>query len=369
MRPIFRSLTPEFREQFNRLDLFPVNTRYLDHMAEHHGGISGGALTDMRAGSAVAEKAVQGLVSMIRWSGSAKPGSCESLNDFIKLQGCTEPDKLDDMGVVDRICGPVLKRPTPADGHIDYLELNVRAIGDLLLLPKRSIDKRSRPCMPQEAQSAVNWIHLLIASHAADRKMRDRVTLSEARPFAEKWMGITGREYEERLRGWIARDPRTARLALGRKLPVGIIVVAPLRERAYEAVRAGEAASYECAPDDLADASRDILIEAAAERVGEERAEAGNPTLAMLATLHLQLAHVTAFNTQPDDATIRLLSFAGTEVSRRRLAKQGFKPVGTKAARSGADIMEREFQVGSLKGIEAATAMIWRWMHRSVAID
>jgi hypothetical protein len=369
MRQSYRSLTPEFRHHFDRLDLFPTNPRYIVHMAEHYGGISGGVLTDLKAGAAVADKAALGLVSMIRWSDLAKPGSREALDAYLQRLGIEHLDEADDEDIVSVICGPTLDRPRPADGHTDYLQLGVRAVKDFMLSPKRSILRHSRPCSPSEVDAAVNWVHLLIASHAADRDTREQVTLCEARPFAEEWMGITGAEYADRLRGWITENPKTVRLALGRKLPVGVTAVAPLRPEAYEAVRAGEVASYDCSPGDLLDSSRDILIEAVAERVAEERAEPLNPTLAMLMTLQLQLAHLTAIDTQPDDAVIRILSFAGTDLSQRRLAKQGFKAVGTKAARSGVDMMEREFHVGSLKGIEAITAMIWRWMDRSVPID
>lgn len=369
MAKSFRSLTPEFRERFSSLDLFPVNTRYLDHMAEHHGGISGGTLTDLRAGAAVAEKAVLGLVSMIRWSDLAKPGSREALDAYLRELGTDDPGLLDDEAVVSTICGPTLARPKPAHGHVDYLELGPRAVADLVLLPKRSIQKRSRPCTADDLHSAINWIHLLITAHAAQRSARDAVTLVEAKPFAEKWMGISGAEYERRLLAWIERNPNTVRLALGRKLPPGVVVVAPLEREAYEAIRNGQMASYDCPAEAIVAHSTDILIEAVAERVGEEQAEATNPTLAMLTTLQLQLAHLTRFHELDDDATIRMLSFAGTEGSRRRLAKQGFRPTGATAPRSGVAVMERELRVGSIAGIEAIAAMAWRWMARSVPLD
>lgn len=92
MRQSYRSLTPEFRHHFDRLDLFPTNPRYIVHMAEHYGGISGGVLTDLKAGAAVADKAALGLVSMIRWSDLAKPGSREALDAYLQRLGIEHLD-------------------------------------------------------------------------------------------------------------------------------------------------------------------------------------------------------------------------------------------------------------------------------------
>ena len=359
-------MTTEFREHLTKHGIWPLGKLYLDHMREHHGGVSGKALTDLRAGAAVTEKAAHGLITFMLECEFAAPGSRESLLGFIEAKGLTKA--ADHNEILAIIAGPPRETRAPADGSADYLHLGTRAGVDMILHPRKLITRRSRACGESEITEAIGWLHVLIAYSLASKKTRDTMTVEQARPIAEAHMGVGLDAYADRMKAWRERLPLTVRLAMGRRHPVGVTVVLPLTPEAYEAVRCGQRASYECGPDDILDTSRHLLIEVGAERVAGVRVEPVNPTLPVLTSLLFQLAHLSGIRDRSDDTNIRLLSFAGTEDSRARLAKQGFEPTTPNGAimpRSGVEILEREFLVGSLAGLSAVTVMVLRWIARS----
>ena len=356
----YRALTPEFRAFLTETGLWPLGKHYTDHMRTHHGGSSGKALTDLRAGSAVTEKAALGLLTYMLTSDHAVEGTRDKILGFVETKGGTLGAHADDL--LPLITGEPRDSAGPAEDEADYLRRGSRGAVDLLMGPRRAITNRSRAIEPGEIDDAVGWLHVFIAASLSGKKARQTMTRNAARPVAEAHMGIGHDGYAARLAGWRSEIPLTVRVALGRRLPVGFSAVLPITEEAYELVRSGQRASYDTPATDLRQTSRHLLIEAVAERVATERVDPTNPTLPLLATLLTQIAHLSGVRDRSDDTSIRLLSFAGTEESRLRLEDQGFRPTGAVMPRAGVAVLERVFTVGAGAGLDAVTVMILQWI-------
>lgn len=357
----YRSLRTDFREHLTRNGAWPIGFNYLLHMRENHGRISGNALTGLRKGRAEPEKAAFGLVTLLRGD-EAPPGATEALFAYLEARGVRNPADLKASQILDVVTGPPRTRPTDDAPERDYLLEGVWAAQDLIRRPKRWIWRQSRECERAEIAVAVDWLQLYIAYTLTPVETRDSLTVEAARPIAESHMGITAEEYARRATAWHDRLPLTTRFGLGPRAPAGWTVVLPLTPEAYGEVRNGRRASYECGPEDLMAPSSHLLVEVVAERVASERVESTNPTLPLMASLHLQLARLSGIDSMEPGGRIHLLSFAGTKPSRDRLVKQGFKPTGAKMPRSGVAIMERTFTLNSLRGLEAATVIWLRWL-------
>lgn len=353
----YRALTAEFIAHLTGRGHWPNGTRFRDYMSEHHGGASGGTLTDLKAGRALPEKASLGLITMLRKSQHVVPGARGALSEFAAKHGLTDPEEATPEQLLEVVAGPVQSTPTSSDEAADYLLSGVRAISELLELPKRKVNELSRPCAPEEIEDAVRWIHVLIAHHTTRRNAWESITHDSAREQAERHMGISAEQYAAFLRHVRAEWPLAVRMGEGRKHPVGLTVVLPLKPEAYTAVRCGKRASFHCGPDDLQVPSRHLLIEAVAERMGVACVDQANPTLPLLASLLVQLSHLSAFNTLDRGTEMCLLSFAGTPKSKARLARQGFKPTGFTMPSADVEIMERRFKVGGMRPLEFLTSM------------
>lgn len=357
----YRVLTEEFREHLTRYGAWPDGLCYHSHMKQR-GGQSKNTLTTLRAGWAEAEKASLGLVTMLLFSEDAPQGAQVAVLEFLEQQGVDDPAALTEHEIFEKVTGePLTVRTPPLDAR-DYLYEGVRAWPEILSRSKRWISDQSRPSTQDEITDVVRWVQVFIAYTLASKSERESISAGRARPIAERHMGVSTDEYIQRAKAWMEWHSLIIRIALGPRYPAGCTVVLPLNPEAYQEVRSGKRASYECGPTDFCFPSQHLLIEIAAERVASERAEACNATKPLMAALHLQLAHLSAMHLQNPGTRIHLLSFAGTNVSKKRLAKQGFKPTGAMMPRSGLMILERTFSMGAMRGLEAATVGYFRWL-------
>ncbi|VAX42175.1 hypothetical protein MNBD_PLANCTO03-2249, partial [hydrothermal vent metagenome] len=271
--------------------------------------------------------------------------------------------------IFELITGKVYAQKMPPGGQVDYLMEGPWNSLEVLKRKKRLIWRQSRACLPVEIPAAIGWTQVNIAHALAGDNARDDLTLEEARPIAEEHMGISAEDYTRRVVEWHARCPLSFRFARGPKYPCGCTCVLPLTPEAYEAVRNGERASYECGSDDFQLPSRHLLVEICTERLASQRVETCNTTLPLMASIHLQLSHLSVLHAHKRGTRIHLLSFAATPLARQRLEKQGFKPTGAIMPRSGVKIMERTFSTASAGGIEAATVMWFIWLHYVTPAD
>lgn len=358
----YRALQPAFCKYMTENSLWPIGKEYRDHMKRFHGGICGKVLTDIRAGAAVPEKALWGFFGLLR----QRHEMGIALAQYHSADGRVPSPRHTIAQIMDITCGEVRITPTAGSTSVDFLRMGVRALWQLVALPGRPISKRSRHCATSELTEAVSWLFVYVAHCVSEKGTLDTLSFESARPIAQAWMGIDFDEYAHRVSEWRDHLLATVRLALGRKAPVGLTIVLPLTPEAYAAVREGHWASYECGPADFQVPSRHLLIECCAERVAGVQVESSNPTFPLLTSLLIQLAQFAALHESDDDADLRLLSFAGTDESRIRLAKQHFKVTGNTMPRSGVAIMERIVSQKSLVDIDAITIMLFYWVSRIV---
>lgn len=357
----YRALTAEFREFLTQNGIWPSGHNYMVFMRKNHSGIATKALTDLRAGAFVPEKAVIGLINQIRIDDGMDHARV-ALNEYVEAKGVTDTTKVTIGELLEKVCEPSLRTPASPEST-DYLEQGVRAMWNLFSLPGRPLADRSRLCENSEVQAAVEWLYVFVAYSLAKKQERDAITLENSRGIAEAHMGIDLDEYARRAREWNTCVPGSVRLALGRRGPIGMTITLPLREDVYRDVRDGKRASYECNASDLCKSSRYLIIEACAERAAGVRKEASNPTLPLLTSLLIQLGYFSGLNSD-DQTPLHLLSFAGTDQARKRLAKQRFEPTGAVMPRSGVVMMERTVSLKSGMDIDAVTVALLSWFSR-----
>ncbi len=365
----YRAVIDMVREYFTLHDVWPKYELFRDYMYDRTANTSKNNLTKLSKGWALPEKVSMGLVSMLRDPKWTRPGATTMLHDCLAELGVEDPEVLNTREIFELITGKVYDRAMPPGGQVDYLMEGAWQSLEVLKRKKRLIWRQSRACLPVEIPAAIGWMQVNIAHALAGEEAGDDITLEEAGPIAEKHMGVSAADYTRRVTEWHAWNPLLFRLARGPKYPCGCTCVLPLTPEAYEAVRNGEKASYECGPDDFQLPSRHLLVEICAERLASQQVETCNTTLPLMASIHLQLSLLSAIHAQPRGTLIHLLSFAATSLARQRLAKQGFKPTGAVMPRSGVKIMERTFSTAAAGGLEAATVMWFMWLHRVTPAD
>lgn len=364
----YRAIIDPVREYFTLHKIWPKNYGFREYMRQHYNGASKNELTKLSRGWALLEKNTIGLVSMLRDPHWTLENTTEALYACLTQMGVDDPASLSDHEIFDLITSKIYTKRMPPGEQVDYLMEGSWQGIELLRRQKRLIWRHSRACLHSEIPDAIGWTHVNIAYALSDEQSRDDITLERARPIAQAHMGISTEDYTDCVQSWHAWNPLLVRFAMGPKYPVGCTAVLPLTPEAYQAVRNGERASYECGPDDFILPSQHLLVEIVSERVATQRVEACNATVPLMASLHLQLSHLSAIHTQQRGTTIHLLSFAATPLAYRRLRKQGFKPTGSVMPRSGVKIMERTFSTGDLQGIEAATTMWFIWLAWAVPL-
>ncbi|MCA9297648.1 MAG: hypothetical protein KDA28_01200 [Phycisphaerales bacterium] len=363
------ALEQEFYQFLDERGYWPPFELYRAHMKERHNGIANKALTDLVKGAAVQEKASRGVLTFALESRYRLEGSRRAVMSYMEAKGVPSPEHADLDTLLDVIRGPLLDRYAPPVDDEDMLETGALGFPRILGKLRGFLDNRSRACQPEDIDPAIGWIHILIACHAAPRRDWHAFSAASTRASSEAHMGIRADEYALQMRAWSQAVPQSVRIVLGRRHPIGVTVVLPLTDDAYERIRTGQIASYECTVEDLQVPSRNLLLEVAAERLGAETVEPINPTPYMLASMLSQIAHLTDIRSQPEDTLIRMVSFEGTRKSASRLKLQGFKPTGAVMPRSGVKILERTFSKGARVNLEAVTVMTLEWIQARVTLD
>ncbi len=350
----FRALKSDFREYLTRRGAWPPHKHYRDYMIQHHGGASGNMLTDLRQGKTVAEKASIGLIGALRCAeSSANPASQEALATYLETEGgpCLADD-IRNESLLDLLCESPAENPAHNPESTDFLQRGVRGLWDVVA--DRLIVRHSRPCATEELREHILQLCTSVGNAMASKKERLALTEPRALEIAEEHMGIDLETYQAKVAEWHHWKAMTVHLALGRKRPTGLTIILPLTPAAYEAVRSGHCASFECTVDDLQLPSQHLLMEAACPMVAHLQSEPANPTRALLASLLVQMAHMAALHENTPEH-LCLLSFAGTPENRKRLQKQQFRSTGAKMPKSGVEVMERRVAIRAGRSIDFIT--------------
>ena len=130
---------------------------------------------------------------------------------------------------------------------------------------------------------------------------------------------------------------------------VGMSIVLPLRDAAYQDILDGRRATYELTSKDFASPTPNLLIEACAEKPDPAGPMDPNPTKSLLMCLAWQSTALSRSCELRSGSVVRFLSFAGTPRNRDRLLDSGFKPLGKSMAKMSLELVERRIPIPSFR--------------------
>lgn len=338
-----RCLTPEFVQYMHREKGWP-NRGPLEHAFRGRGfGWNNWVFTNLRMGDSMKEKDIAGFLSVVRDADDqdAHFGRCRRvLSHFLQRKGVASPNSVDLPALLGLLC--YAPSHAPSNGRKAF------KIVDFLLQPLRAtlgrfvaghFKEHVAGFSHDEDLSRLVRAMYIRFSHMVSVRGHS-VSDKDALDLATSVIGLTVEEYLDRARTWMSHHPWTVVRAVANRSSVGVSIVLPLKEAAYQRVRMGAMPSSDCRTSDFEYPSKFLLIEACAEdpevlRRGE------NPTMALMACLVMQCASLTRLQRLAHGETIRWLSFAATPTNRDRLLKHGFSPTGTRMARTDLEVLER----------------------------
>lgn len=254
--------------------------------------------------------------------------------EFLKIKGYAGPD------VPEREAVKVL---LACKEKVDWLrapERATRALFSKLSVADRMMMgcvRRSGDVDYEAVATAVLWTNVEGARLTTGN---DNLDIDEAVKVAEQTIRISQKEYIERACEWCRKAPWSVVFARKRTRKIGTSLVLPVAEECYFAIRQGIKPIFECDSQDILPSSRFIVLLAIAQRSpklgGPRRA-----TFRLFTTMLSQIAALTQANDLPSELPIHVLSFAPFKLSEERLVAGGFRPTGTKLAKTQMPVYER----------------------------
>lgn len=233
---------------------------------------------------------------------------------------------------------------------------------EVLRMPARLV----RPVETEdEARDAAYWVCV-----DAGRQLAGPVDSAGALRAAQARMGLALGEYQETVVAWWRRNPWTVVQARPRRGngSLGACVALPVRDSFLDRVKAGTCATHQCTPHEVLAESANLVIEGVSE-LGDS-SERGRVGLGLLAASICQLAKLSDVPGLCRVHPLRVVSFFGTPVGKRRLKWFGFRPLGTYFPGTRIEYAERElglrgrgFRDGSLVGVWQALQLHMREVH------
>lgn len=224
-----------------------------------------------------------------------------------------------------------------------------------------------RPVATEEhARDAAGSIYLDAGRQLAGRE----VPSAEALRLTKAKMGLNIDQYQDRVADWWRRDPWTVVYATNRRGTgrSGASVTLPVTESFLERVTTGRCATHECTADDLRPESPNLILEGVASMSAVE--ESRGPKLNLLAAVICQMARLSDVPGLGLDPELRVVSFFGTPVGKKRLKWFGFRPLGTYFPGTSIEFAERRlgyrghgFKDGLLVGVWHSVQLHMRDVH------
>jgi len=313
-----RRFKPDFVEWMSTRRLWPDAKRFEGWMRDHRDGIKNGVYSKMSRGLPVRPHYI---VEFLRFLVTRSPADLDWETASVVARHLELPCW--DQEPVESIAQRLM-----ADDNEDYFQRGVDGLIDAIKLT-RVIDRMVSVCSNRaEVEDSVRWLYVWVGREMAPEIARG--TVSEAIQVAEKHMKLPMEEYARRAVAWHTAEPWAVVKAPGNRTVTAMSVALPLTDLAYESLRRGERRSYEIDPSEIVRPSRNILIEACAERPIELGGNEGNATRHTLIALFAQQAVLAYSEAVPKNEPLRVLSFAGTPRNCQRLKRFGYKRVGTK---------------------------------------
>lgn len=380
MHQRYRGFSEDFRLYMDKRSGWPSNSEVYGWFLNNYGGLKKDVYPAAKRGEVVGEKFVNGFLALLlappdpRSLGSTMRHARAVLADFLHERGIHSLTQATPESLLAHIAGPPTTEPPARSAKIDYLRKGASAIGEFVLLGT-SIDRFVQACdnrTDDDVHEAVRWMYVrlgrsiapggFLSDASADRnrpvtraakgasvhETRDtELSEEDAEAIATAHIRLPLAKYQMLAVAWQRFNPWTVIYARDKSRRVGMSIVLPLQDAAYQDILDGKRASYDMTPKDLTSPSAHLLIEACAERPDSGRPADANPTRGLLMALGMQLAALSRCRDLPAGTELRLLSFAGTPKNRDRLLDTGFKATGRTMARTGAELLEHRIPLGT----------------------
>lgn len=343
----FRALTPSFRSHMERHGAWPRERLVANWFKLHYGGYAGNSFTALKRGDLVLEKYVLGFIALLAAHADAPDvrHSYRSLLQFLDRPLSYRIDAPQVERVAGLVCGPQTDAPLTAHKHSDYLSLGVRALGDYQ--GELGLSRHVRRVKDESVLARlVSWNLQRVAVSAVPGAAT--LAAPECEAAACEYLGVSKPAYVRAASGWLACSPWCLVDVVAGSASVGVSAVLPLRDGAYDDVRAGVLRPVDLRAKHLCCPSYSLLLEAASEAPDSARPASANATKPLFLSLAYQVAALARCERASKPETLRLLAYASSPQIRARALATGFVPTGTRTAHTGMELLERELTVGAL---------------------
>lgn len=340
-RPRHRALKQEFLDVLAARGAVPKHATLKAWLESRGCGARTQSLIDLLKGASVEERLISAAVEMfLRDIGPGGKGPMRrALDEFLGDARANFATRTD----VEAVAACVCTAPTPAApsderrfSWRDFFGVGIARLGGLAVEPlmRRCV----RACRTDdEAREAAEWICLLVGRTFAGESCSRLLALETA----HRRMGVAPEAYAERVLAWRRATPWAVLRAVRGDVAVGATILLPVSESAYDDVAEGRRPSWDLSGDELLPASRRLIVEAVAERPASDVKVRRNPTLSLLGCHAVQHVALMRIGDWGGTEEVRVLSFGGTPLGRKRLADVGYRPTGVDMAVAGVDLWER----------------------------
>lgn len=329
-----RRLRSDFVEFMRERNAWPLTKNFVGWMRKHGGGIKNGRYAPMKRGEPTDPRYVVGLVRCTLGALATRPED-EGAQALIEYLSARRVENVNDYSAA--TIAEMLLEP---DDDEDYIKRGVLGVLDSLF-QKRLVPRLVEACSTElNVAAAVRWMFVWVGRQVDERA--DQLPIEASIAAAETYMRTSYDAYVARAVSWWRYDPWTVVQARGKQTPTGVTIVLPLREAAYEDLKQGRRMSYDVGPHELHRPSRNLLIEALAERPPELDGVDGNTTKNTLNAVVSQVGVLSHCRAEEAHRPLRLLTFAGSRLNRERAVSFGFQPVGTTMRDTGLEFFEKK---------------------------
>lgn len=362
MTPRQRAFTEQFVLYMHRRGGFP-GEKETQAWFKSRGPYTTGVYTKLKQGKFVAEKYTAAFIELL----VSNPDTFElqlktrkrymdirqsrrALLDFLRDRGIQSLTQVSVDGILAHVCSPSIDKKSSVIDMVDHITRGVTTFSEFVFSEVK-IDKYLRACRDEnDVFESLRWMFIRVSQcvYPEGPGMAD----DEAVRAAGKYMQITFDEYAKLAIAWWRFNPWTIVRAMHKAEAVGMTIMLPVSEKAYKDVVDGHRPTYDCVPEDFTSPCRTVIVEGCAENPAYLGVPGVNPTKPMELCTGFQLAAISRCHKLKRPRVLRALSFAGTPTNRERLLATHFRPTGGTMARTGTELYEREFRLGSLAGTQ-----------------
>ncbi len=352
----FRAFRADFRQHMDLQGAWPKEFAFQTWLRINlNQGLRSGHYSQLRAGHSGRARHMAGFVRFLR---CCPPESREyrALDQYLAKKSLHLAESPTDQKVVECVSKQVER--TFADAFMEGVRFLLR-----LFTRIRHPTRQVRPCFTEaEVTNAIRWMFLELAHQIS----RGDLSAIDAIALAERTIGTTLEDYQQRAIDWWRFQPWIVVLALDAGKPTGMAITLPLQSVAFEKIRSGARMGYHCMTSEMALHSATLFCEGVAvKRLDHEvRARKGYGPVVVAVTC--QQAHLSDVPGLATKQPMRILTFAPTPTQHRRIKRFGYKPTGTSLNGTAIPLFERRLWLKGRGRKDAATAGVWRVLQGAI---